>query len=165
MANHSTYGKPNEVQTFDYIYGVLYCPDYRAKYADFLKSDFPKIPFPKSPEEFWEVSQKGTCLRKLHLMDKDIIGDTPFPFTGVGDRKILKYRFENCKVWINESQYFNEVPNVAWEFHIGGYQPAQKWLKDRKGQILSVDEVTHYQKIIKVLLETDRIMKTIAMEL
>jgi hypothetical protein len=63
------------------------------------------------------------------------------------------------KVYINETQYFSNVPEVAWNFYIGGYQPAQKWLKDRKDRELSYDDILHYQKIIVALTETDRIMK------
>jgi hypothetical protein len=69
------------------------------------------------------------------------------------------------RVHINPDQYFDAVPAVAWEFHIGGYQPAQKWLKDRKGRALSFDDVMHYQRIIKILCETDRIMKEITLPL
>ena len=65
------------------------------------------------------------------------------------------------KVWINETQYFDNVPEKAWNFYIGGYQPAQKWLKDRKERKLEFDDILHYQKIIVALTETDRIMKDI----
>ena len=74
---------------------------------------------------------------------------------------VEKPRYENGQIWINANQYFEDVPPIAWEFHIGGYQPAQKWLKDRKGRTLSYDDVRHYQRIIKILTETDRIMHTI----
>ncbi|MCA3458138.1 MAG: hypothetical protein IOC92_00055 [Rhodobacter sp.] len=57
------------------------------------------------------------------------------------------------------------MPDVSWTFFIGGYQPAQKWLKDRKGRALSFDDVKHYQKIIRILAETDRIMQTITLTL
>ena len=70
-------------------------------------------------------------------------------------------RYDNGKVWINNDQYFDNVPQVAWEFYIGGYQPAQKWLKDRKGRVLGFDDVRHYQKIIVALVKTDRLMKEI----
>lgn len=76
-----------------------------------------------------------------------------------------KPRYEGGRVWINKTQYFADVPEVSWGFYIGGYQPAQKWLKDRKGRELSFDDVKHYQKIIKILFETDRIMQTITMDL
>ncbi len=163
LATHDTRGEPDEVAVFDYIYGVLHCPAYRETYAEFLKIDFPRIPWPASPDVFWDVSDKGGQLRRLHLMEDAAIGDTPFPFTGEGDNTVSKVAFEDGKVWINDTQYFDAARPVSWEFHIGGYQPAQKWLKDRKGRTLTFDDVRHYQKILKILSETDRIMKTIEM--
>ena len=164
MADHPDHGKPNEVQVFDYIYGVLHCPAYRATFAEFLKIDFPRIPWPTTPDEFWDVSTKGAELRKLHLMEPASIGATPYPFTGEGDNEVDKPRFEDGHVWINDSQYFADAPAVSWDFYIGGYQPAQKWLKDRKGHALSFADVQHYQRILKILSETDRIMETITMD-
>lgn len=165
LAQHPTHGTPDEVAVFDYIYGVLHCPADRATYAEFLKIDFPRIPWPASPGEFWDVATKGTQLRNLHLMDPATIGQTPYPFTGDGDNMVDKPRFEDGKVWINATQYFDNAPEVSWTFYIGGYQPAQKWLKDRKGRALSFDDVKHYQRILKILAETDRIMQTITMSL
>ncbi len=165
MATHPEHGKPDEVEVFDYIYGVLHCPAYRETYAEFLKIDFPRIPWPASPGEFRDISAKGRQLRQLHLMQPDAIGETPYPFTNEGDTVILKQRYFDGKVWINQQQYFDQVPELAWGFYIGGYQPAQKWLKDRKGRKLSFDDVKHYQKIIKILAETNRIMQTINMTL
>jgi len=164
-AKHPTHGTPDEVQTFDYIYGVLHCPAYRDTYAEFLKIDFPRIPWPASPDEFWDISAKGAQLRKLHLMDPAAIGPAPYAFTGEGDNIVEKPVYEDGKVWINKTQHFDAAPEVSWGFYIGGYQPAQKWLKDRKGRALSFDDVRHYQNILKILAETDRIMKTIEMEL
>lgn len=171
LAKDSAHGEPDEVQVFDYIYGVLHCPAYRETYAEYLKIDFPRIPWPASPEEFWDVSAKGTALRKLHLMEPEAIGETPYPFKGEGDGVVDKLRFEKQdgvetgKVWINKDQYFDDVPEVSWGFYIGGYQPAQKWLKDRKGRELSFDDVKHYQRIVKILAETDRIMQSINLTL
>lgn len=156
---------PDEMQCFDYIYGVLHCPAYRSTYAQFLKNDFPRIPWPASPDEFWNVSAKGSTLRQLHLMDPAAIGPTPYPYEGQGDDIIDKPRLENGKVWINETQHFANAPEVSWGFYIGGYQPAQKWLKDRKGRKLDFEDVKHYQRILKILAETDRIMQTITMTL
>lgn len=153
--------RPDEVKVFDYIYGVLHSPAYRATYAEFLKIDFPRIPFPASPDSFRAISEEGEALRRLHLMEDAAIGATPYPFHGEGDSMVEKPRYENGQIWINANQYFEDVPPIAWEFHIGGYQPAQKWLKDRKGRTLSYDDVRHYQRIIKILTETDRIMHTI----
>ena len=156
--------RPDEVKVFDYIYGVLHCPEYRTTYAEFLKIDFPRIPFPASPASFRTISEKGEALRRLHLMEDAAIGATPYPFYGDGDSLVNKPRYENEKVWINADQYFDGVPAIAWGLHIGGYQPAQKWLKDRKGRALTYDDIRHYQRIIKVLVETSRIMRTIELD-
>ncbi|MEM9045020.1 MAG: type ISP restriction/modification enzyme [Pseudomonadota bacterium] len=164
MADHPDHGKPDEVQVFDYIYGVLHCPAYRETYVEFLRIDFPRIPWPTTPDEFWNVSAKGAELRKLHLMESASIGSTPYPFTGEGDNVVYETRFEDGHIWINDGQYFANAPPASWDFYIGGYQPAQKWLKDRKSRALSFEDVKHYQRILKVLSETDRIMKTIKIE-
>lgn len=169
-ARDDTHGEPDEVEIFDYIYGVLHCPDYREAYREFLKIDFPRIPYPASPEVFWKVSEQGNQLRRLHLMEEDIIGETPHPFSGAGESLVEKIQFQLPtdhdqnrlgKVYINEDQCFENVPRISWDFYIGGYQPAQKWLKDRKGRQLTFDDIRHYQKIIKILSETDRLMKLI----
>lgn len=152
--------RPSEIKVFDYMYGVLHAPGYRTAYAEFLKTDFPRIPYPTSPEMFDQLSTQGEALRRLHLMEGAAIGATPYPFEGEGDDVVaIGYpKFEDRKVWINADQYFANVPTIAWSFPIGGYQPAQKWLKDRRNRALSWDEIGHYQKIVKILVETDRIM-------
>ncbi len=157
--------RPDEVKVFDYIYGVLHCPAYRETYAEFLKIDFPRIPFPPSPGVFRTISEQGEALRRLHLMEPAAIGDAPYPFLGDGDSVVEKPGYGGGRVTINATQYFDNVPAVAWDFHIGGYQPAQKWLKDRKGRTLSYDDIRHYQRIIKILAETDRIMRAIELPL
>jgi len=115
--------------------------------------------------EFWDVSAKGTELRKLHLMEPATIGQTAYPFIGDGDNVVDKPEFKDSKVWINKTQYFDSAPEISWGFYIGGYQPAQKWLKDRKGRALGLEGVRHYQRILKILAETYRIMGTITMDL
>ncbi|MEE4537529.1 MAG: type ISP restriction/modification enzyme [Erythrobacter sp.] len=170
--------RPDEVKVFDYIYGVLHCPAYRETYAEFLKIDFPRVPFPPSPKVFRTISEQGERLRRLHLMEDAAIGETPYRFDGEApegqDNVVEKTRFEpqpdgTGRVYINgkgdKGQYFDAVPSVSWTFPIGGYQPAQKWLKDRKGRALTYDDIRHYQKIIKILAETDRIMAGIEMPL
>jgi predicted helicase len=152
------------LNVFDYVYGMLHCPAYREIYAEFLRVDFPRIPWPNSPIEFWTIADHGAQLRRLHLMEPAAIGATPYPLSGAGQAVIDKPRFEAGKVWINHTQYFNHVPEIAWTFYIGGYQPAQKWLKDRKGRELNFADIKHYQAILKILSETDRIMRTIQLE-
>ena len=120
------HGEPGELDIFDYVYGVLYCPAYRETYAQFLKTDFPRIPYPTDAKAFWSMAEKGEQLRRLHLMEEDAIGDTPYPFKGEGNNKIEKPEYEGDKVWVNKTQYFEHVPEVAWRFPIGVYKPAQK---------------------------------------
>ncbi len=160
VATDSKHGKPDEYAIFDYIYGLLHAPDYRERYAEFLKEDFPRIPYPKDSTEFWYLSSAGTKLRKLHLMEG---WDSPdvCPFNGTGNGVMERPTFDNEKVFINKTQYFDNVPESAWELYIGGYQPAQKWLKDRKGTSLDQIDITHYQRIIAVLVETEQTMQTI----
>ncbi|HYI46875.1 MAG TPA: type ISP restriction/modification enzyme [Allosphingosinicella sp.] len=159
--------RPSEVKVFDYIYGVLHSPTYREKFAEFLKIDFPRIPYPPSPEVFGHLSEKGEQLRRLHLMEEAAIGEAPYTYLGDGDDVVAAGypKFEDGKVYVNKDQHFADVPAVTWTFHIGGYQPAQKWLKDRRGRSLSWDDIGHYQKIVKILVETDRIMKEIELPL
>ena len=159
--------RPSEVKVFDYIYGVLHSPTYRETFAEFLKIDFPRIPLPPTPDVFRHVSEKGEQLRRLHLMDPAVIGETPYPYEGEGGDVVASGypKLDKGKAYINGSQYFAGVPEVAWNFHIGGYQPAQKWLKDRRSRTLSWNDIGHYQKIIKILAETHRIMSEIRLPL
>ncbi len=158
LATDTKRGTPDEVAVFDYIYGVLHRPSYRQTYAEFLKTDFPRIPWPASPAEFWATANLGGQLRRLHLLEPAAVGAAPYPFKGVGEGSVEQARFEDNRVWINTTQHFDNVPAGAWDFYIGGYQPAQKWLKDRKGRSLSFDDIKHYQRILKVLTETQRLM-------
>jgi predicted helicase len=145
----------------DYIYASLHSPSYRKKYKEFLKTGFPRVSRPKSWSEFWRLAKLGRELRKLHLMKSSSIDDFATTYPKQGGNIVEVLRYEDGKVYINTIQYFGNVPEAAWDFYIGGYQPAQKWLKDRKGQTLSHNDIEHYQRIIKILLETNRIMKQI----
>ena len=241
------------IDLLDYIYAVH--ANYRTTYKEFLKIDFPRVPYPDS-RTFWSLVKLGGELRQLHLLggegfipstalptslwvESPVLGNPITTYPNDGDnivtRKINKNDFEiagavyktgisrdlvsvhlplckrgiegdlsnkispnpsfpkrgterlrdlpgntdvdlsasitgsdnagNCtstgRVWINDQQYFDGVPVIAWEFYIGGYQPAQKWLKDRHGRKLSFEDIRHYQKIIVALTETHRIMQTI----
>jgi predicted helicase len=176
------------IDLLDYIYAVLHSPSYRDKYKEFLKIDFPRVPYPTDAETFWQLVELGGELRQIHLLEHQVVEDfiTTYPEAGSneitkrltktqpgfipdketekknGDRHVAGApRDDNQvvgKVWINEKQFFGNVPEKAWNFYIGGYQPAEKWLKDRRGRVLSFEEIQHYQKIIVALMETDRIM-------
>lgn len=158
LVNNLSEYTPEDV--FDYVYAVLHSPSYRAKYKEFLKTNFPRVPVP-TQVDFNRLVPLGQRLRELHLMKSPIIDDYETTFPEGGTNVVEKLNYADEKAWINENQYFGNVPELAWNFYIGGYQPAQKWLKDRKGRSLSDSDLDHYQKIIKVLLETDRIMKQI----
>ena len=145
---------------FDYIYAVLHSPSYRERYREFLKIDFPRIPYPTDWEKFRDLAEYGEELRQLHLME-DLPHSTGVSFPIGGTLQVDCYRWEQNRVYINSEQYFEGVPESAWNFYIGGYQPAQKWLKDRKGMTLSFEDVKHYQRIIYVLQQTERIMQEI----
>ena len=150
------------IDVLDYIYAVLHSPKYREKYQEFLKIDFPRVPYPQDQNSFWQLIKLGGELRKIHLLEGEIFEKLITKYPADGDNKVEKISYESEKVKINQSQYFQGVAPNVWEFFIGGYQPAQKWLKDRRGKILSFEEILHYQKIIVALSETDRLMKEIA---
>lgn len=186
LALKFTVEKETVVETFapidilDYIYAILHSPNYREKYKEFLKIDFPKVPYPVSQDNFWRLVKLGSQLRQIHLLEGSGVYKYATQYPIDGDNIITKIKFEENyeiihrdtitniepaypmgRVYINDTQYFEMVPEVAWNFYIGGYQPAQKWLKDRKGRELSYEDIQHYQKIIVALKRTDEIMKEI----
>lgn len=149
------------IDLLDYIYAVLHSPAYREKYKEFLKIDFPRVPYPKDSASFWKLVEKGKAIRELHLLESPLLEHRITQYPIAGTNQVGKIRYEDGKVYINESQYFSNVPQIAWEFYIGGYQPAQKWLKDRKDRTLNFEDINHYQHIIIALTETSRLMKEI----
>jgi predicted helicase len=149
------------IDLLDYIYAVLHSPSYREKYKEFLKIDFPRVPAPQDHETFWKLVKLGGELRQIHLLESPIVENYITGYPEDGGNVVNKPTYKNGHVYINDTQYFSNVPEVAWNFYIGGYQPAQKWLKDRKDRELSYEDILHYQKIIVALTETDRIMKEI----
>lgn len=160
------------IDILDYIYAVLHSPSYREKYKEFLKIDFPRVPYPKEKDIFWKLVKLGGEIRQIHLLESSAVENyiTTYPKDGSNTitTKVSKKDWELFdlekgvgRIWINEEQYFDNVPLIAWEFYIGGYQPAQKWLKDRRERTLEIEDILHYQKIIVALSETDRLMKEI----
>ncbi|MCW5898977.1 MAG: N-6 DNA methylase [Flavobacteriales bacterium] len=169
---HGTAKELTPLDVLDFCYAVLHSPAYRAKYKEFLKSDFPRIPFPTDAKKFRALVQLGAQLRQLHLLEWEGIDRyiTQYPVGGSNEvtRKMSAKSpgFEATgkglgKVWINDTQYFAGVPEVAWNFYIGGYQPAQKWLKDRHGRTLTFDDIRHYQRMIVALTETGKVMEEV----
>ena len=149
------------IDVLDYIYAVLHSPSYREKYKEFLKIDFPRMPYPENTEQFWKLVELGGKLRRLHLLEgvEPQQGMADYPIAG--NNEVEKPEYVDGKAYINETQYFGNVPLMAWSFYIGGYQPAQKWLKDRKGRMLNYDDIEHYRKIIFALKETEEVMREV----
>ncbi len=159
----TTFG-PEDV--FNYVYAVLHSPEYRRRYADFLKSDFPRVPLPGDRALFTDLVCHGGRLVSLHLMEAEST-DVQATFPDAGSNQVDKVRYARPKngvpgrVWINCEQYFECVEPEIWAFTIGGYRPAEKWLKGRKGRRLSEDDIDHYRKIISALAETRHLMAEI----
>jgi len=159
------------IDILDYIYAVLHSPTYRERYKEFLKIDFPRVPYPENAEQFWKLVALGGKLRRLHLLEgvEPQDGMADYPIAGSNEVEKPQYVVEthcnaslpNGRVYINDTQYFDNVPTEAWNFYIGGYQPAQKWLKDRKGRVLNYEDIRHYQKMIVALKETEEVMNKI----
>lgn len=153
----TTYGGPPSPENiFDYIYAVLYAPIYRTKYADFLKTDFPRIPFTKDENLFTKLAALGKKLVELHLLRSSDLDKPICRFQGKGDNRVEKqtYTQKEKRVHINKTQYFEGVEPDAWEYQIGGYQVLDKWLKDRKKRILSTDDIKHYCRVVTALAKT-----------
>ena len=160
------------IDLLDYIYAVLHSPTYREKYKEFLKIDFPRVPYPKDATTFWKLVKLGGEIRQIHLLESPVVEKWITKYPVHGDNVVSKPHYfpteKNEKtgalqgnVFINDTQYFENVPLAAWKFYIGGYQPAQKWLKDRKDRALEFEDILHYQKIIIALNETARLMNEI----
>lgn len=148
---------------FDYIYAVLHSKSYRETYKEFLKIDFPKVPFDIDKQIFFKMVELWKGLRSYHLMENENLIPKNFitKYEIDWDNLVEKVRYEEEKVFINDTQYFSGVQQDIWEFYIWGYQPAQKWLKDRKGRNLCYEDILHYSKIVLCLKETIRIMDEI----
>jgi predicted helicase len=150
-------------QIFYYICAVLYSNTYRTRYAEFLKIDFPRIPFTKDYKIFFKMAEYGQILVDLHLLKSKELDSPIVKFEGKGDNKVEKLKYiENEKLlFINKSQYFLGITNEVWQYQIGGYQVCDKWLKDRKGRTLSLDDIVHYCKIATALQKTIDIQREI----
>jgi predicted helicase len=154
---------PTPEQIFFYIYAVLYSNIYRTKYAEFLKIDFPRIPFTKDYKLFKKMGEYGERLVDLHLLKSSTLDSPVAKFQGKGDNKIGKpnYNEKEKRIYFNQNQYFEGISHDVWEYQVGGYQVCDKWLKDRKGKRLSLDGIKHYCKIVTALQNTIKIQKAI----
>jgi predicted helicase len=148
--------KPSPEDILYYIYAILYSNGYRVKYGEFLKTDFPRIPFCVDYKMFRIAAKLGRQIVELHLMKSDKLDKAATKFEGKGDNTVKQVTYEEAKkaVNINAEQHFEPVAGEVWEYQIGGYQVMEKWLKDRKGRRLSFDEIKQYCRIATALKET-----------
>ena len=181
--------KPEEI--FNYVYALVHSPEYRSRYAEFLKIDFPRLPLTPSLELFRALAKLGGELVALHLMESPKLEEYITKYAGRGDSEVAKgypkfvaavYDRRNeseainqqeerrrsqtaatmtGNVYINPTRWFEGVPEDVWNFHIGGYQVCEKWLKDRRDRVLSDEDIAHYQKVVVALKETIRLMAEI----
>lgn len=165
----AAYGhEPSPGEIFHYVYAVLYAPTYREKYAEFLRLDFPRIPFTSDRELFENMAELGERLVELHLLRSPELDPPLAQFQGEGDGKVivsgkkgLRYDAKQERVYINPSQYFAPVPPEVWEYPIGGYQVCHKWLKDRKDRTITLDDIRTYCRITTALSKTTEIQAEI----
>lgn len=148
---------------FHYAYAVFHSPGYRSRYAEFLKIDFPRLPLTGNLELFRALARLGGELTALHLLESPKLATPITEFVGGRNSEVEKPSWARNTVWIDKAQTtgFKGVREDVWNFHIGGYQVCEKWLKDRKGRTLSKDDIAHYQKIVVALAETIRLMEEI----
>lgn len=160
-------------QIFAYMCAVFFSPSYREKYFEFLKVDFPRLPLPGNVELFRELVRLGGELADLHLMKSSKLDHFITTYTGPKNPEVERVGWSDGTVWLDAAATkkgqpatlgtigFHGVPEAVWNFHIGGYQVCEKWLKDRKGRTLSADDIAHYHRIVIALHETIRLMKEI----
>lgn len=155
--------QPTPEEVFYFVYAVFYSNAYRKKYSEFLKTDFPRVPFTHDFQLFLKLAGKGMKLVDLHLLKSRELEKPIAKCEGTGDLRVVKvsYDAERKCVHINSNKYFNGVQPAVWEYHIGGYQVAEKWLKDRKGRILSSKEVSVYSNVVTAIAETIKIQKSL----
>ena len=161
-ALNAAYGqKPLPEDIFHYIYSVLYAETYREKYAQFLKIDFPRIPFTTNFALFKTLAKLGRRLVDLHLLKSKELGPPTARFQGQGDDRVartkskgFRYEAKEERVYVNKTQYFEPVPLELWEYQIGGYQVLAKWLKDRRDRVLSLEEIKTYCRVVTAIQRT-----------
>lgn len=139
-------------QLFSYIYAAFLSPSYRARFGTFLKRNYPRVPLPSDNTQYLALATIGDRLIRLHTLRDLGAGQPDFPVSG--SNRVDKSLFDGSRVFINKDQYFAPVAKGVWEYHIGGYLPAQRWLKDRRNRLLSYDELSHYRRVIAAISET-----------
>ena len=155
----AAYGaEPTPEAIFQYVYGVLYAPTWRERYAEFLRIDFPRVPFTADADLFAGVAARGERLTALHLLRSAELDRPAARFEGDGDGVVakgrkagLRYDPDEQRVTINASQHFAPVPQAVWDYRVGGYQVCEKWLEDRRERRLGLADIKTYCRIVTAL--------------
>ena len=159
----SRYGqKPTPEDILCYIYGIFYSNIYRETYAEFLKIDFPRVPFTADYDLFKKLGKLGRELADLHLLKSQALSPPVARYQGSSDNdrvEKITYKEDEQRIYINKDKYFEGIAPEVWNYHIGGYQVLNKYLKDRKGRIM--DDAPHYCRIVTALSKTLKIQKKI----
>ena len=152
-AHYEHHYTPEEI--LGYVYAVLHAPTYRTRFAEFLRSDFPRVPFPESADDFEKLSKLGWALVQAHIL-RELPRKDLAAYQGKGDHMVeaVRYSPSEKSISINKTQIFKPVPQGVWDFHIGGYQVLDKYLKSRKGRALSLEEINHVGAIADSLAFT-----------
>lgn len=167
--------KPTPIQVFNYIYAILHDPNYRTRFNDLLKRDFPRVPvinnvddkdnpnaFYVSEERFYTYAEYGEKLRKLHLMETSISIDLELKNDEEKNMEICTTKYKDGILEINDSTVIEGIPHDVWDFRVGGYQVLDKWFKSHKGQILTLDKFDHICSVAGILQETINAQKILA---
>jgi predicted helicase len=155
--------EPTPEEILYYIYAVLYSHTYRKRYEEFLKIDFPRVPLPHDYKKFKNLSELGKELAELHLLKHPSLSETGivFPVSGLNTVEKVRYEEENRRVYFNKEQYFEGISKAVWEYQIGAYQVMAKYLKDRKGRELSLEEIEHYMRVAKAIERTIEVQEKV----
>jgi len=154
---------PSPENIFNYIYAVFFANAYRKKYGEFLKIEFPRVPFTSDSSIFQRLARIGEELVDIHLLRSKKLDSPTAKCEGKGSLSVEKptYVDGQKRIYVNGNKFFGPVSRNVWEYHIGGYQVAYKWLKNRKGRTLSSEEVSHYCRMLTALEETIRIQASL----
>lgn len=154
--------KPTPEEILYYIYGVFYSNIYRETYIEFLKIDFPRVPFTADYKLFKEMSELGKQLAHLHLLKSQALNQPIAKYQGAGTNDRIEkvaYHENEQRIYVNSEKYFEGIAPEVWNYHIGGYQVLRKYLKDRKSR--NMDDAPRYCQIVTALSKTIEIQKQI----
>ena len=151
---------------YHYVYAILHAPVYREKYAEFLRREFPRVPFTSDREVFANIVSLGSRLTELHLLTSSELDRPTCRFDGQGNMVVARTKAQGFRydpdaerMYINKTQYFGPVPERVYEYRIGGYQVCDKWLKDRKERRLKLEDIQTYCRIVTAIGHTIRIQE------